>query len=103
MSANDCSGNFETYLGNPMNILDAFPPEGHVQRLYCDGCGETLDLAYFDFHEDVSGIDISITGLPVLRCPACGHDHLPDRSRVAKSRSSSCTAKPLRRVRLRPM
>lgn len=66
-----------------MNIADVFPPEGHVQRLYCAGCSTSLDLAYGDFHEEVSGVDITIIGLPVLRCPGCGFDHLPDRSRLA--------------------
>jgi hypothetical protein len=36
-----------------MNIADVFPPKDHVQRLYCSGCEESLDLAYVDFHEEV--------------------------------------------------
>lgn len=52
-----------------------------MQRIYCSNCGEPLDLAFADFHEDVSRVDIIVTGLPVLRCPICGCDHLPDRSR----------------------
>jgi hypothetical protein len=66
-----------------MNITEIFPPTGHVQRLYCSECNASLDLAFTDFHEEVSGIDITIIGLPVLRCPACGQAHLPDRSRFS--------------------
>lgn len=66
-----------------MELSEVFPPSGNVQRLYCDKCQSLLDLAYADFHEVVSGVDITIEGLPVLRCPSCGHDHLPDRSRFA--------------------
>ena len=66
-----------------MKISDVFPPENHVQDLYCDGCDGHLDLAFADFHQDVSGIDISISGLPVLRCEVCKRDHLPDGSRFA--------------------
>lgn len=66
-----------------MNLSEIFPPEGQVRRLYCDSCGKHLDLVFENFHADVSGIDISIAGLPVLRCNACKRDHLPDRSRFA--------------------
>ncbi|MGA8898580.1 hypothetical protein [Bradyrhizobium sp.] len=66
-----------------MHIKDVFPPSGHVQRLYCDDCKGHLYLAFADFDEDVSGIPIKISGLPVLRCEKCGRDHLPDRSRFA--------------------
>jgi hypothetical protein len=66
-----------------VELSDIFPPPGHVQRLYCDDCGKYLDLVFADFAEDVSGIDVTIDGLPALRCSACGRDHLPDRSRLA--------------------
>lgn len=68
-----------------MKLSDVFPPSGHVQRLYCDDCRKPLDLAFTNFHEDVSGVDISIAGLPVLRCAACNKDFLPDNSRFAIS------------------
>jgi hypothetical protein len=65
-----------------MDLKDVFPPAGHVQHLYCDDCGKHLDLAYTDFDENVSGVRIRISGLPVLRC-VCGKEFLPDRSRFA--------------------
>ena len=61
-----------------MNLSDVYPPKGHVQTLVCESCGGPLDLEFGDFHEDVSGIDITVTGLPYLHCPKCGADHLPD-------------------------
>jgi len=64
-----------------MKLSEVFPPQGHVQSLYCDICRKNLYLAFTDFYEDVSGIHISIQGLPVLRCDACKRDHLPDHSR----------------------
>jgi hypothetical protein len=66
-----------------MNLEDVYPRSGHVQELYCDSCRGHLDLAFTDFHEDVSGIEISVKNLPVLRCEACQKDHLPDGSRFA--------------------
>jgi hypothetical protein len=66
-----------------MNLADVFPPTGHVQDLHCSVCQGYLDLAYADFHEEVSGIEIQIDGLPVLRCNVCNRDYLPDRSRFA--------------------
>jgi hypothetical protein len=66
-----------------MKLSDVFPRSGHVQRLCCDDCGRPLDLTFTNFHEDVSGVDISIVGLPVLRCVGCNKDYLPDRSRFA--------------------
>lgn len=54
-----------------------------MQRLYCDNCGKMLDLAYTYFSEEVSGLKITIVGLPVLQCPDCRHEHFPDRSRLA--------------------
>jgi hypothetical protein len=64
-----------------MNIADIFPPKDHVQRLCCGNCSGPLDLAYAKFNEEVSGINLTIGELPVLRCPACGRDHLPNGSR----------------------
>lgn len=66
-----------------MKLSDIFPSEGHVQGLCCEACHKNLDLTFVNFREDVSGIDISIAGLPVLRCDACKRDYLPDRSRLA--------------------
>ena len=66
-----------------MNLADIFPPSGHIQSLSCDRCERQLDLAFKDFHENVSGIDIHIAGLPVLHCDRCEIDFLPDSSRFA--------------------
>ena len=66
-----------------VDLRDIFPTSGHVQRLYCDDCGSLLDLAYATFDEVVSDVSIRVEGLPVLRCPKCGKDHLPDDSRFA--------------------
>jgi hypothetical protein len=66
-----------------MRISDIFPPAGHVQTLSCDHCKRSLDLVFADFHEEVSGIDILITGLPYLQCANCGKQYLPDKSRFA--------------------
>lgn len=66
-----------------MNVAELFPPDGKVQRIYCDHCGSHLDLVFEDFDDDVSGVHISLSGLPMLRCPKCATTHLPDRSRFA--------------------
>ncbi len=57
-----------------MNLSEIFPPKDHIQRLYCARCRGNLDLVFKDFHEEVSGIDIDIRGLPILRCDACNED-----------------------------
>jgi hypothetical protein len=66
-----------------MEIADIIPRQGHLQRLYCDGCDGYLDLAFITYSEVISGVDITIEGLPVLRCTVCNRDHLPDLSRFA--------------------
>jgi hypothetical protein len=66
-----------------MEIAEVFPPNGEQQRIYCLECEAHSDLAFTDFNEVVSGVDIAITGLPVLKCPDCGAENLPDPSRLA--------------------
>jgi hypothetical protein len=66
-----------------MNLGDLFPPAGNVQRIYCNTCTTHLDLSFEDFNEEVSGVHISLSDLPILKCPECGASHLPDRSRFA--------------------
>lgn len=66
-----------------MNVGDLFPPSGHVQRIYCENCTTHLDLSFEDFNDEVSGVRISLSGLPTLKCPKCGSLYLPDRSRFA--------------------
>ncbi|MGO9047788.1 MAG: hypothetical protein ACLQFW_13030 [Xanthobacteraceae bacterium] len=66
-----------------MNLADVFPPNGRDQPLHCDRCGKPMDLVFKDFHENVSGVDITIRGLPYLRCDACSQDYLLGKSRFA--------------------
>jgi hypothetical protein len=66
-----------------MNLADVFPPNGRDQPLHCDRCGKAMGLVFKDFHENVSGVDITIRGLPHLRCDDCGQDYLPGKSRFA--------------------
>ena len=66
-----------------MNIVDLFSSSGKVQRIYCDKCSAHLDLSFSDFDDDVTGVHISLTGLPVLICPSCNSTYFPDRSRFA--------------------
>ncbi|MHA6325775.1 hypothetical protein [Roseivivax sp. CAU 1753] len=66
-----------------MEISDIIPKDGVPQRIYCDNCNAHTELSFIDFNETVSGVAIKICGLPVLRCPQCGHEQLPDGSRFA--------------------
>lgn len=66
-----------------MHLKDLFPPSGHVQHNYCDHCKSHLDLSFEDFEDEVSGVTISVSGLPVLKCEACDCNFLPDRSRFS--------------------
>lgn len=66
-----------------MNVADLFPTSGTVRRIYCDKCSAHLDLSFSNFNDDVSGVHISLSGLPILVCPSCSSTYLPDRSRLA--------------------
>ncbi len=66
-----------------MEISEVFPKDGQPQRLYCGNCQGHLDLQFADFYEMVSGVEIGIENLPVLRCTKCEVDYLPDKSRFA--------------------
>lgn len=66
-----------------ITLKEVYPPSGHVQRLYCGVCEGHLDLAFADYRNIVSGVDISVKDLPVLRCENCSKDYLPDHSRFA--------------------
>lgn len=66
-----------------MEISDIIPSDGRMQRIHCPACGAHCDLGYTDFDEHVSGVDMRIVGLPILRCPDCGTENLPDLSRLA--------------------
>ena len=54
-----------------------------MQRIYCDNCATHLDLSFEDFNQEVSGVRISLSGLPTLKCSKCDSSFLPDRSRFA--------------------
>lgn len=66
-----------------IDISELFPKAGQIQRIYCDRCSGYLDLRFSDFHNDVSGIDIHIMGLPELYCEQCKLGYLPEDSRFA--------------------
>ncbi|MFM9902916.1 MAG: hypothetical protein ACKVOT_18020 [Polaromonas sp.] len=66
-----------------MNVADLFPQAGKARHIYCDKCESPLDLSFEDFDEEVSGVHIELSGLPVLKCSACESTYLPDRSRFA--------------------
>lgn len=66
-----------------MHVRDLFPPEGKHRDIYCDKCSTHLELSFFDFEQDVSGVHVRVKGLPELLCPSCGSTFLPDRSRFA--------------------
>lgn len=66
-----------------LEIAEIFPPNGEQQRIYCVECEAHSDIAFTDFKEVITGVDITIAGLPVLKCPDCGAENLPDTSRLA--------------------
>ena len=66
-----------------MNVRDLFPTEGKHRDIYCNKCSTHLELSFFDFDEDVSGVHIGVKGLPELSCPSCDSTFMPDRSRFA--------------------
>jgi hypothetical protein len=64
-----------------MNVAEITPVAGKPQGIYCTKCKTHAELAFADFSEKVSGVAISISGLPILQCPACGNEQLPDPSK----------------------
>jgi YgiT-type zinc finger domain-containing protein len=66
-----------------MDISELFPKAGQIQRIYCDNCGGNLDLRFSVFHEEVTGVDINIIGLPELYCEQCNLSFLPEDSRLS--------------------
>jgi hypothetical protein len=66
-----------------MNLADLIPPPGKAQRIYCEHCADHLDLSFTDFNDEISGVHVTLLGLPVLRCAKCNSTYLPDRSRFA--------------------
>lgn len=61
-----------------MKIADIVPKNGEPQRLYCPTCKASMDLVFEDFSDLVSGVAITIKGLPQLCCPQCAKLCLTD-------------------------
>ncbi|WP_299873288.1 hypothetical protein [uncultured Sulfitobacter sp.] len=66
-----------------MDLSEVFPSGGRPQSLYCEDCGASMDMRFIHFSESVSGINMSIKGLPTLHCEHCDKEYLPDDSRFA--------------------
>lgn len=66
-----------------MNLSDVFPKDGEIRRIYCDACAASMDLVFLNFSENVSEIEINISGLPHLQCPECDKRYLTDDARFA--------------------
>jgi hypothetical protein len=66
-----------------LHLQDLFPSNDKVRRIYCDKCSAHLDLCYVDFDETISDIHVTVSGLPVLKCPSCEARFLPDRTAFA--------------------
>lgn len=64
-----------------MNIKDVFPKDGEYQDIYCKKCQRPMILTYTDFNEEITGVNLSIVGLPYLHCAPCNLKYLPDHSR----------------------
>ncbi len=70
-----------TLLGTEINLKDLFVSKDNRQHLYCDGCGASMVLGYFEFNKIVSGIQIQVDKLPCLCCEYCGKKYLSENSR----------------------
>ncbi|AZV79426.1 hypothetical protein EBB79_17125 [Parasedimentitalea marina] len=66
-----------------MDLSEIYPAGGRPQSLYCENCEASMDMRFSHFSESVSGINISIKGLPTLHCEDCDKEYLPDDSRFA--------------------
>jgi hypothetical protein len=71
------------WLSGAMEISDIMPADGRPQRIFCSKCNEHTELAYINFDELVTGVAVTIPDLPILRCPKCFNEQLPDKSRFA--------------------
>ncbi len=56
---------------------------GARQSLHCSKCGGWLILTSSDLRREIDGIRVNARGLPVLHCPDCTSDYLPDRTKKA--------------------
>lgn len=64
-----------------MEISEIFPQNGHRQNLFCNQCENSLVLVYDKFEETLSGIKVTVEGLPYLFCKVCNEKYLPEHSR----------------------
>lgn len=64
-----------------MEVKELLPNPHHVQRLTCENCGHHLDLHFCVFEEVLTGVELCLHNVPVLRCDKCSREFLPDRSR----------------------
>jgi hypothetical protein len=57
-----------------MNVADLFPAKGTHRDIYCDKCSTHMELSFFDFDQNVSGVHIRVEGLPQLGMPSLQGD-----------------------------
>lgn len=71
------------WLIRAMEISDVIAAGGIPQRIFCNKCNEHTELVFVDFKELITGVTLCISGLPMLKCPNCSYEQLPDASRFA--------------------
>jgi YgiT-type zinc finger domain-containing protein len=55
--------------------------EYKFQTLHCDRCKDWLRLEFRNFDKTVDDIHITVSEMPLLICPSCGEEYLPDRTK----------------------
>jgi hypothetical protein len=67
---------------NAMNFPDDPLGSDKHQSLKCDACGHWLTLSLENYGIETDGVTVDAEGLPVLGCPNCRANYLPDRSKA---------------------